>query len=72
MELYRQHSVQCQSLQIRRTQIEPCGIPYLIFNLLTKHSCILVWWEILLNQENICLRYKHESQYQCSFATSKE
>ena len=49
MELYRQHSVQCQSLQIRRTQIELCGIPYLIFNLLTKRSCILVWWVLLLN-----------------------
>ena len=52
-------------------KIEPCGAPYSIFNLLRKHSFILVRWERLLKWENISLRAKGESPYQCSL-TSKE
>ena len=52
-------------------KIEPCGAPHSIFNLLRKHSFILVRWERLLKWENISLRAKGESPYQCSL-TSKE
>ena len=59
-------------LKGNRPKIEPCGTPYSIFNLLLKHYFILVRWVRLLKQENISLRDKGESPYQCSFATSKE
>ena len=52
-------------------KIEPCRAPHSIFNLLRKHSFILVRWERLLKWENISLRAKGESPYQCSL-TSKE
>ena len=50
-------------------KIEPCRIPYSIFNMLLKHSFILVRWVRFLKYENISLRDKGECPYQSNFAT---